>query len=137
MKLANGNMVHAQGIGKILYHFPNCYIIYPVGKVYYCPGQSYNTISSGALKRFVVSQKFMSKPLEHCEFFDLHGLSWRSPYQNQNNLDHIQIEIVKVSHHRDKNIVFLYVCFLSEQNISHDIYQCFGFVSISITKQMA
>ena len=102
VKLANGNMVHAQGIGKFLYHFPNCYIIYPVGKVYYCPGQSYNTISSGALKLFVVFQKFISKPLEHCEFFGLHSLSWRSPYQNQNNIDHIQIEIVKVSHHRDK-----------------------------------
>ena len=37
-KLANGNTGHAQVIGIILCHFPNCLIIYPVGPVYYCPG---------------------------------------------------------------------------------------------------
>ena len=49
VKLAIGNMGHAQGIGIIFYRFPNCSIIYPVGKVYYCPGHPSNIISSGAL----------------------------------------------------------------------------------------
>ena len=49
VKLANGNTVHAQGIGIILCRFPNFSIIYPVGPVYYCSGHPSNTISSGAL----------------------------------------------------------------------------------------
>ena len=39
LKLANGNIGHAQGIGVILCRFPNCLITYPVGPVYYCPGR--------------------------------------------------------------------------------------------------
>ena len=31
LKLANGNMGHAQGIGFILCCFTNCLILYPVG----------------------------------------------------------------------------------------------------------
>ena len=50
VKLANVNTVHSQVIGIILCCFPNCSIIYPVGPVYYCPGQPSKTISSGALK---------------------------------------------------------------------------------------
>ena len=53
VKLANENTGHAQGIGIILCRFPNCLIIYPVGSVYYCPGQPSNTISSGALKFYI------------------------------------------------------------------------------------
>ena len=53
VKLANGNTGHAQGIGIILYRFPNCLIIYPVGPVYYCPGRLSNTILSGALKFYI------------------------------------------------------------------------------------
>ena len=53
VKLANGNMGHAQKIGIILCCFPNCSIIYPVGPVYYCPGHPSNTISSGALKFYI------------------------------------------------------------------------------------
>ena len=37
VKLANGNKVHAQVIGILLFIFPNCSIIYPVGPVYYFP----------------------------------------------------------------------------------------------------
>ena len=43
-KLANGNTGHAQGIIIILCHFPNFYIIYLVGQVYYCPVQPSNTL---------------------------------------------------------------------------------------------
>ena len=53
VKLANGNTGHAQVIGIILCHFPNCLIIYPVGPVYYYPGNPSNTISSGALKFYI------------------------------------------------------------------------------------
>ena len=48
-KLANVNTGHAQGIGIILCCFKNCYIIYPVAPVYYFPGHTYKTISSGDL----------------------------------------------------------------------------------------
>ena len=51
--LANGNTGHAQGIGVILCHFPNCSNIYLVGPVYYCRGQPSNTRSSGTLKFYI------------------------------------------------------------------------------------
>ena len=94
VKLSNGNTGHAQGIGIILCRFPNCSIIYPVGPVYYCPGHPSNTISSGALKFYIGIKKVTSEPLEHCDFVDPQGRSWRSPYQTRNNLDHLQLEIV-------------------------------------------
>ena len=50
VKLANGNMGHAQVIGIVLCIFSNIFTIYPVWPVYYCPGQPSNTISSGDLK---------------------------------------------------------------------------------------
>ena len=78
--LANGSIGHAQGIGIILCHFPNCSIIHPVGPVYYCPGHPSNTISSGDLKFYIRFKKVTSEPLEHCDFVDPQGHSWRSPY---------------------------------------------------------
>ena len=106
VKLANRSTVHAQGIGIILCCFPDFSIIYPVGPFYYFPGHPSNTISSGALKFY--------EPLEHCEFVDLQGCSWRSPYQTQNNLNYIQIEILKLNPHRDSNIVVPTVSALSK-----------------------
>ena len=79
LKLANGNMVHAQVIVIIFFLFPNCPIIYPVGSVYYCPSHPSNTISSGALEFYVGFQKFASENFEHCEFVETQGRSWRSP----------------------------------------------------------
>ena len=93
VKLANGNMVHSQLIDIILCRFPNCYIIYRVGLVYYFPGHPSNTISSGALKFYAGFQKVVSEPFEHFGFFDPQGVSWRSPYYTQINLDYLQIEI--------------------------------------------
>ena len=83
VKLANGKTGHDQGIGIILCLFPNCSIIYPVVQVYYCTGHPYSTISSYALKFYVGFQKVTSEPLEHCDFVDPQGCSWRSPYHNQ------------------------------------------------------
>ena len=83
VKLANGNTGHAQVIGIILCRFPNCLIIYPAGPVYYCPGYSSNTISSGALKFYIGFKKVTSETLEHCDFVEPQGCSWRSPYQTQ------------------------------------------------------
>ena len=96
VKLANGNTGHAKVIVIILCHFHNCSIIYTVIPVYYCPGHPSSTISPAALKIYVGFQKNMSEPLEHCDFVDPQGRSWRSPYQTQNNLDHLQIEICKI-----------------------------------------
>ena len=53
LKMDNLNTGHAQVIGVILCRFTNCSIIYPVVPVYYCPGHSSNTISSGALKFYI------------------------------------------------------------------------------------
>ena len=80
VKLANGNTGHAPGIGIILCRFPNCSIIYPVGPVYYCPGQPSNNISPGVLKFYIGFNKVTSEPLEHCDFVDPQIRSWRSPY---------------------------------------------------------
>ena len=110
LKLANGNMVHDQGVGIILRRFHNCLIIYLVGTVYNCPGQPSNTIPSGALKFYAGFQKFTYEPLEHCDFAEPQGISWRSTYQTQNNPEYIQIEIFKVNLHRDRNIVVPTVC---------------------------
>ena len=95
VKLANGNTGHYQGIGIVLCRFTNCFIVYTVGPVYYFPCHPSNTISSGDLKLYVGFQKVESEPLEHCKFFYPRGFYWRSPYQTQNNLDFLQIEIVK------------------------------------------
>ena len=91
VKPDNVNTVHAQGIGIILCRFHKCSVIYPVGPVYHCPDHPSNTTSSGSLKFYVGFQKVISEPLEHCDFFDPQGCSWRSPYQTQNNLDYLQI----------------------------------------------
>ena len=77
MTLANGNKGHAQGIGIILCCFPNCSIKYTVGPVYYCPVHPFNTISSGALNFYIDFKNVASEPLEHCDFVDPQGSSWR------------------------------------------------------------
>ena len=79
-KLDNGNTVHVQEIGIILCRFSNYTIIYPVGPVYYCSVHPSNTISSGDLKFYFVSQKVTSEPIEHCDYVDPQGRSWRSSY---------------------------------------------------------
>ena len=80
VKLANENTGHAQVIGIVLYQFLNCHIIYPVVPVYYFPGHSSNNISTCDFKYYIVFQKVTSEPLEHCDFVDPQGCSWRSPY---------------------------------------------------------
>ena len=137
LKLANINTGHALVIGIIVCRFTDCLIIYPVGTVYYCPSCPSNTISSGALKFYMCFKKFTSEPLEHCDFVDPQGRSWRSPYQTHNNLEYIQLEIVKINPHRDKNIVVPNVCAFSKQNISQIIHQIFGRVSIARLKLIA
>ena len=137
VKMANGNTGHAQGIGIILCLFTNCYILYPLGQVYYFLGHHSNTISSGALKFYVGFQKFTFEPIKHCEFVDSIGSSLKSLYQNQNNIDYFQIDIVKVSPQIDRNIVVPTVCLLSKQNTSQIIHQHFGHVYIDRLKLMS
>ena len=91
VKLANGNTGHSQVIGVILCRFTNCLVIYLVGPVYYCPSHPSNTISSGALKFYICFLKVTSEPLEHCDFVDTQGRSWRSTYQTHNNLEYLQL----------------------------------------------
>ena len=112
VKVANQNMVHVQVIGIILCFFTNCSIIYRVGPVYYYPGHPYNTITSGSLNFFVGFKKVSSEPLEHFDFVDPQGRPWRSPYQNQNNIDYLQIDIFKVNPQGYSNTVFQIFCLL-------------------------
>ena len=112
VKLANGNTVHDQVIGIILCLFPKLPIIYLLGTVYYFPGRPSNTISFYALKFYVGFQKVAYEPFEHCDYFDPQGSYWRSPYQDQNNLDFLRIEIVKFNPQRDRNIMVPTVCAL-------------------------
>ena len=77
VKLANGKTGHDQGIGIILFRFPNCLILYPGVRLYYCPGHPSNTVSSGALKFYVGFFKVTSETLEYFDFIDPQGYSWR------------------------------------------------------------
>ena len=104
VKLANRNTGHTQGIGIILGHFTNCTIIYPVGPVYYCPGDPPNTISLGALEFYADFQNVTYEPIEDSDFVYSQGCYWISLYQTQNNLDYLQIEISKVNPQIDRNI---------------------------------
>ena len=137
VKLANGNMGHAQVIGIILCHFTNFPIIYPVVPVYYCPGLPSNTISPGALKWRVGFKKVMYEPLEKIYFVDPQGNSWRSPYRTQNNLDYLQIYIVRFDPQRNRNVVVPIFCVISKQNISQLIHQCSIHVYINRLQIMA
>ena len=137
VKLANVNTGHAQVIGIILCHFTNCYIIYPAGPVYYCPSHPSNTISSDALKFYVIFKKVMSEPLEHCDFVDPQGRSCKSPYQTKKIINYIQTEIVKFKSHRDRNIVAPTVCEISKQNLSQIIHQRFCHISINRLKNIS
>ena len=60
VKLANLNTVHSQVIGIVVCCFPNGSTIYLVVTVYYFPGHPSNTISSGALKTFMLAFKRLS-----------------------------------------------------------------------------
>ena len=120
VKLAIGNKRHDQGIEIILCNFPNCPIIYPVVSIYYCPDHPSNNISPVALKNFIGFQKVTSDPIEHCDFVDPQGCSWISPYQNQNNLDYLQIEIVKFNPQINRNIVVPTICDKSKKSLSSD-----------------
>ena len=137
VKLANVNTRHSQGIGIILCCFTNCSIIYTLGPVYYFPSHHYNTISSGSLKYNVGSQKVAPETLEHCDFFDPQGRSWRSTYQTQNNIDYLKIKIIKFNSHRDRHIIVTTVCAQPKNNILQIIHQHFGHVSITILKRIA
>ena len=82
-------------------------------------------------------KKVTSEPLEHCDFVDPQGPSWWSPYKTCNNLDYLQIEVVKINPHREKNLVVPTVCGFSKQTISQLIHQRFGHVYITGLKRMA
>ena len=103
---------------------------------YISSGHPSNTISSGSLKFYVYLKKFTYETLENCDFVDPQGCSWESPYQTQNNLDYLKIEIVKVNTQRNRNIVVPTVCDLSKQNPAQLIHHHFGNISIGRLKQM-
>ena len=65
--------------------------------VYYCPGNPSNTISSGDLKFHLGFQNITTEHIEHCDFVDPQGSSWRPSYQTGKTLDYIQIKKFKVN----------------------------------------
>ena len=85
---------------------------------YYFPGQLSKTISSGALKFYIGFKKVTSENLEHFDFFDPQGHSWRAPYHTRNNLDYLHLEIFNINPHIDINIFVPTVCVLSKQTLS-------------------
>ena len=50
-------------------------------------------------------KKVTSETIGHCDFVGPQGRSWRSPYQTHNNIEYLQLEIVNINPHIDKNIV--------------------------------
>ena len=108
--LDDGNMVHARVIEIIFCIFLTYPIIYQLGTVYYCTNHPSNTISSLTLKCYVGFQKVTSEPLEHSDFVYHQGHTCIPPYKNRQNLDYLQIEIIKVNPLRNKVIVFTTVC---------------------------
>ena len=91
----------------------------------------------GDLKLYIGFKKVTSEPLEHCDFVDSQGRSWISPYQTRNNLDYIQLEVVQINPHRDKNLVVPTVRGFSKQTLYQLIHQRFGHISITQLKRMA
>ena len=89
------------------------------------------------LKFYIGFKIVTSEPLQHCDFVDPQCCSWRSHCQTRNNLDYLQLEIVKINPHRDKNLVVPTVCGFSNQTRSQLIHQRFGHVSITRLKRMA
>ena len=71
VKLSNENTLHVQIIGVILYHFPNCLIIYPVVPVHSFPGHPSNNISSSPLKFYIGFQNVAYEPLKHFFLFNI------------------------------------------------------------------
>ena len=104
--------------------------------VYYCIGNPSNNISSVALKYYVGFQKVTSEPLEHSDFVDPQGNSWRSPYQTKKNWTILKSRFVKVNPKRNKDIVVSTVCVSSKNNLSQRIHQCFGHALITSLSTM-
>ena len=77
-----------------------------------------------------------SEPLEHCNLLYPSGCSWVSPYQTHKNLDYLQLEIVNINPHRDKNLVAPTVCVISRQILYRLIHQRSGHVCITRLKKM-
>ena len=85
----------------------------------------------------LVFKKVAYEPFEHCDFVDPQGRSWRSPYQTRNNLDYLQLEIVKINPHRNNNLFVPTVCGISKQTLSQLINQHSVHVYITRLKRMA
>ena len=65
----------------------------------------------------VVFKRLHIKTLKNCDFVDPQGRYWRLPYQTQNNIDYLQIEIVKFNPQRNSNIVVPTVCALTKKSL--------------------
>ena len=91
VKLANGNMGHAQVIGIILCHFTSCPIIYPVVPVDYFTVNPSNTISSDDLKFYLGLKNINFENIEHCDFVYHQGSSLRLIYQPMKSIYNLQI----------------------------------------------
>ena len=88
-----------------------------MGPSYSCTGHPSNTISSGALKFYARFKRVTYKPIENCDFVDPHDRSWRSPYQTQNNLECLQIEMIK-STFKDTEIILSQISVQFQNKIS-------------------
>ena len=137
MKFYNGNIGHAKGTGVVLCRFPNCPFIYPVGPVYNIPVHPSNTISSVTLKFYVGFQKITSEPLEYCGFVFPQVHLCRSPYQTQNNLYYLHINIFRFKTQTNIYITAPTVCGISKQILSQLIHECSSCVLITRLYKMS
>ena len=118
MKLSNRNKGHSQGIGIILFCFTDCSIIYPVGPVYYFPGQPSNTISPGVLKFYVGFKKLHMNLLNIVTMLTLKVVLGDHLTRLKTILTILKYKFVKANPHRDKNTVVPTVCALSKKYLS-------------------
>ena len=135
VKLSNRNTVHDQLISIILCRFPNCFITYTVGLVYYFPGNPSNTILSGALKFFVGFQKFASETLEHSDLLNLKVVLRYHHTRLKNIFTVLKSKFSKST--LTETGILLSQLSVHFQNKSQLIHQRFVHVSINILKQIS
>ena len=95
-----GDTIPCNGWGGILFRFNN--IVQVMAPVYYCPSNPRNTFSTTIMTNFggcISSVVDTNKSL----ILSGHGISYVYPMIVQNDLDHIELEIVRFKH--DNNVI--------------------------------
>ena len=130
VKLSYKSTGHAQGIGIILCHFPNCTIIYSMGPVYYCPVQPSNILSLGTLKYMLNFKRLQLNLVNVLTLFTFKVVLGDHPTRLKTIQTILKSKFVKVNYRRKPIFLVPTVSALSEINLYDLIHQCFVYVSI-------